>query len=115
MRLSRTCLAAACLLSASAVAFAEVPAREFLQQKHDLAQGRAVYEANCTVCHDNGVMDAPKPGDVDAWRLRLSPGFDVVVHHAIEGFKAMPARGGNQSLTDKDVADATAFMAEQSL
>lgn len=115
MRPFKTCLTAACLLIATSAAIAEVPTRETLQQKHDLVQGRAVYEANCAVCHDNGVMDAPKPGDAAAWRLRLSAGFDVVLHHAIEGVKGMPARGGNQSLIDNDVANATAFMAEQSL
>lgn len=115
MRLFKTILAAACLLSSASVAIAEVPARETLQQKHDLVQGRAVYEANCAVCHDNGVMAAPKPGVATDWRQRVSSGFDVVVHHALEGFNGMPAKGGNQSLLDNDVADATAFMVEQSL
>ena len=36
-----------------------------------------------------------KTGDAGAWSARLRQGFDTLVKHAVEGFKTMPAKGGN--------------------
>lgn len=79
-----------------------------------LKSGEAVYNLACTACHGAGVAGAPKTGDVAAWKPRLAQGFDTLVKHAVEGFKTMPAKGGNASLDPVEVARAVAFMGNQS-
>lgn len=78
-----------------------------------LQSGEEVYKAACSACHAAGVAGAPKAGDVAAWAPRIKQGFDTLVKHAVEGFKAMPAKGGNASLDPIEVARAVAFMANE--
>jgi cytochrome c5 len=78
-----------------------------------LLAGDAVYTANCAACHASGAAGAPKLGDAAAWSARIAQGYDVLVKHAIEGIRAMPARGGNPDLDDVEVARAIVYMANQ--
>lgn len=79
-----------------------------------LMTGAAVYKATCAACHDTGAAGAPKLGDNGAWAPRLSKGQATVVKNAIEGLRAMPAKGGNPDLDNIEVARAVVFMANQS-
>ena len=79
-----------------------------------LQGGEAVYKAACAACHAAGAAGAPKTGDAGAWGPRLKQGFDTLVKHAVDGFKGMPARGGNPDLDPVEVARAVAFMGNQS-
>ena len=79
-----------------------------------LQGGEAVYKAACAACHAAGAAGAPKTGDAGAWGARLKQGFDTLVKHAVEGFKGMPAKGGNPDLDPVEVARAVAFMGNQS-
>lgn len=76
--------------------------------------GAEVVTAVCAMCHAAGLMQAPKIGDKDAWKPRIAQGYDTLVSHAINGIRSMPARGGNASLTDAEVASAVANMANAS-
>jgi len=78
-----------------------------------LQAGDAVYKLACAACHAAGVAGAPKTGDVAAWKPRLTQGYDTLVKHAVEGFKTMPAKGGNASLDPIEVARAVAYMGNQ--
>jgi cytochrome c5 len=84
----------------------------------DLAAGKKVYEKVCSGCHDKGVSGAPKIGDKKAWAYRIAKGMDLLVRHAIDGFMCnrgvAPPRGGDPSLSDAEVAAATAYMVEKS-
>lgn len=79
-----------------------------------LQSGSAVYAAVCAVCHDSGAAGAPKLGDNAAWAQRFAQGYDLVVKHAIEGIRAMPAKGGNPDLDNLEVERAVVFMANKS-
>lgn len=79
-----------------------------------LQSGEAVYKASCSACHAAGVDGAPRTGDAAAWAPRIRQSFDLLVKHAVEGFKKMPAKGGNSNLDAIEVARAVAFMANQS-
>lgn len=79
-----------------------------------LLAGGAVYTATCAACHDSGMAGSPKTGDKAAWAARLAQGYDTLVKHAIEGIRAMPAKGGNPDLDDLEVARAVVFMTNQS-
>ncbi|WP_018152532.1 c-type cytochrome [Leeia oryzae] len=76
--------------------------------------GQMVYEQVCFSCHKDGLIGAPKFGDSAAWAPRIAQGYDTLIKHAVEGFNGkMPAKGGNASLTDKEVARAVAYMANK--
>jgi len=80
--------------------------------------GKAIYNKSCAVCHDHGVAGAPKTGDNEIWGDRIVTGMEALVGRAINGYigedGAMPAKGGNMSLSDEDVAAAVHYMVEQS-
>jgi cytochrome c5 len=76
--------------------------------------GEEVVKAVCSMCHTAGLMNAPKIGDKAQWQPRIAQGYETLVKHAIEGIRTMPARGGNPSLTDGEVASAVANMANAS-
>jgi cytochrome c5 len=79
-----------------------------------LQSGEAVYKLACGACHEAGVAGAPKSGDAAGWGPRVKQGFDTLVKHAVEGFKAMPAKGGNADLDPVEVARAVAYMGNRS-
>ena len=79
-----------------------------------LLAGGAVYTATCAACHDSGMAGSPKTGDNAAWATRLAQGYDTLVKHAIEGIRAMPAKGGNPDLDNLEVARAVVFMTNKS-
>ncbi len=78
-----------------------------------LQTGTQVYQAVCAACHTAGVAGAPKLGDAGAWSARIAQGYDLLVTHAVNGIRAMPAKGGNPDLDDVEVARAVAYMGNQ--
>ena len=72
--------------------------------------GDQVYTTACAACHATGALNAPKFGDVAAWSPRISQGVETIYGHAINGFNAMPAKGGNASLSDDEVKAAVDHM-----
>lgn len=79
-----------------------------------LQSGEAVYKNACAACHGTGAAGAPKIADTATWTPRLRQGFDTLVKHAVEGFKAMPPKGGNADLDVVEVARAVAYLGNQS-
>jgi cytochrome c5 len=79
-----------------------------------LQSGEAVYKLGCVACHGTGAAGAPKTGDATAWAPRLKQGADTLFKHAVDGFKAMPPKGGNADLDPIEVARAVVYMANQS-
>lgn len=79
-----------------------------------LAAGREIYLAECALCHNEGEEGAPTLGRSDKWEKRISRGEDELIRRAIEGFIGsdgeMPARGGSDYLTDRQVAQAVRFI-----
>jgi len=73
--------------------------------------GEQVYEQVCKTCHGAGLAGAPKFGDKAAWTNILKQGDKVVFAHAIEGYKAMPPKGGNPDLPNDEVHAAVVHMA----
>lgn len=76
--------------------------------------GEEVYQLACTACHGAGVAGAPKTGDKAAWAPRIAQGVATLYKHSIEGFKGMPARGGNSSLSDDEVKAAVDYQVAKS-
>lgn len=74
------------------------------------ASGKQLYDANCKVCHAQGLNGAPILGNRKMWRGRLTQGPDLLIQHAIEGYGLMPAKGGKTSLSDEQVAAIVRYM-----
>ena len=74
--------------------------------------GESVYNGLCMACHASGVSGAPIPGSDDMVARLNERGIDGLVDHAINGFNAMPARGGNPALTDEQIRAAVEFMTQ---
>lgn len=75
------------------------------------ADGQAVFEQNCAVCHK---MLSPKFGDKAAWAPRIKLGNDALVDSVIKGKGAMPPRAGKASLSDDDIKAAVAYVVSKS-
>ncbi len=76
--------------------------------------GKEVVEAFCVACHEAGTDNAPRIGDVEAWRARVSLGLTGLTQHALEGIRKMPPHGGNPELTNLEIARAIAYMVNAS-
>ena len=73
--------------------------------------GEEVYKQVCGACHATGAAGAPKFGDKAAWGPHIKEGLEALAKNAINGIRAMPARGGNPDFTDLEVTRAVVYMA----
>ncbi len=78
--------------------------------------GALIYERVCAACHLTGAGGAPAP-TAAAWAPRRAKGLDLLVTHAIEGFRGeaglMPAKGGRPDLTDEQVRVTVEYMLDK--
>jgi cytochrome c5 len=96
MKAASLALAAAATLSLSPLAQA--------------ADGKAVYDATCVVCHASGVANAPKLGDKEGWGPRMATGKAALLKSVQTGKGAMPPKAGNANLSDADIMAAIDYM-----
>lgn len=76
--------------------------------------GEEVYNASCMACHGTGAAGAPMIGDAAAWAPRIDQGMETLINHALNGIRAMPAKGGCASCSDEEVQAAVEHMVGQS-
>jgi cytochrome c5 len=80
----------------------------------DLANGKAVYDSACFVCHATGAAGAPLLGNKAQWAPRIAKGMDALNTSGLNGkLPGMPPKGGRMDLSDAAVLDAVAYMVEQ--
>ncbi|MEP2614970.1 c-type cytochrome, partial [Marinobacter alexandrii] len=65
-------------------------------------------------CHNTGAAGAPKKGDAAAWAPRIDKGMETLISHAVNGFNAMPAKGGCASCPDEEIASAVEYLVSES-
>ncbi len=71
--------------------------------------GVKLYESNCKVCHDAGLLNAPKYGDAAAWAPRLAKDKETLYMHSAKGFNKMPAQAVD-GVTEAQVKAAVDYM-----
>lgn len=78
--------------------------------------GEQIFNKVCIQCHaaDGNVPNAPRVTHNNEWASRIAKGFDTLFHNALNGFNAMPAKGGQADLTDDELKRAIAYMTNQS-
>jgi cytochrome c5 len=77
------------------------------------SSGKADYDAACMACHATGAAGAPIVGNKDAWAARVEQGKDTLYNHAINGFNAMPPKGGAAHLSDEQIKAIVDYMVDQ--
>ena len=75
--------------------------------------GESVFNKVCIQCHaENAVVaNSPKMNHPSDWAPRIAKGMPALLHSAINGFNAMPKRGGNPDLTNDELERAIVYMA----
>jgi cytochrome c5 len=76
--------------------------------------GEEIAAKVCNSCHGTGALGSPMTGDNAAWAPRIAKGFDALIGTATSGINNMPPKGGAADLTDKELARAVAYLANQS-
>lgn len=74
------------------------------------ADGKAVYDKTCMVCHASGVANAPKFGDKAAWAPRIATGKEALLASVVKGKGAMPPKAGASDLSEDDLKAAIDHM-----
>ncbi|GAB1392851.1 hypothetical protein MASR1M60_10140 [Rhodocyclaceae bacterium] len=72
--------------------------------------GAEVVNAVCAKCHEQGTDGAPKIGDLAAWGPRMAQGMKTLTTHAVQGYRGMPAHGGEIKATDIELSRAIIYM-----
>ncbi len=112
--MKRQCLIAnnplACVDRFIGTIFILIVAMTCVQAAEDPRTGKEVYDGFCGACHTAGILQAPRLGNKDDWSAREKQGFEVLLSHAIKGFKNMPAKGGNPAIPDKEIENAINYM-----
>jgi c(7)-type cytochrome triheme protein len=76
----------------------------------EVRSGKQVYDASCGACHTAGVLQAPRLGNQEDWSAREQQGLELLLAHALKGFKNMPAKGGNPTIKDEEIKNAVVYM-----
>ena len=76
-----------------------------------LKSGHQVYTETCSVCHAEGVNNAPRYADKAAWAKLLEEGQVILSAHGWVGMGGMPPQGGNPNLTLQEFSRAVTHMA----
>ena len=83
------------------------------------SSGESVYNGLCVNCHGIAALAAmiPQTGDAAVWGARIDKGIDILYGNAINGYTGelgmMPAKGGNQALSDEEVKAAVDYIISQ--
>ncbi|HSW68840.1 MAG TPA: c-type cytochrome [Gammaproteobacteria bacterium] len=83
-------------------------------KKLTMEEGKLLYDQNCSVCHANGFQQAPKPGDVEAWKPMVEAGFLDTYINVLTGRKGHPPHGACATCSDADLKAAVKYMMQQS-
>ncbi|MCU0975405.1 MAG: c-type cytochrome [Steroidobacteraceae bacterium] len=87
------------------------PERPAPPLSQELAEaGFAAYQRVCAECHETGTKGAPLTGRPEDWAGRSRLWQAVLFKHAEQGYLGMPARGGDDELTDREVQAAAEYM-----
>lgn len=70
-----------------------------------------VYARSCANCHAQPATGAPQAGDRAAWAPRVAQGRQVLLDHAINGYKGMPPLGTCMDCTSEDFTALIDYMA----
>ncbi len=71
--------------------------------------GAELYEQQCKICHESGLLNAPRYGNKAAWSAALAKDKQTLYMHSAQGFNQMPAQAVN-GVSEAQVAAAVDYM-----
>jgi cytochrome c5 len=77
------------------------------------ANGKDIYNENCSACHNEGKDGAPKIGDKAVWKPIIAKNMDVMIEEALNG-SSHPKNAGCKLCTTSEVIEAIKYMVSQS-
>jgi len=75
--------------------------------------GQKIYQENCSVCHTDGQLGAPKLGDKTAWQPLIDKNIDYLVEQVVHG-KNHPDQGGCKDCSTGEIMDAVKYIVSKS-
>lgn len=78
-----------------------------------MADGKRLYEKNCSTCHASGKEGAPRLGDKKAWQTTINAGFIDTYVNVVTGRKGHLPRGACPQCTDGELKAAIKYMMQQ--
>jgi cytochrome c5 len=79
-----------------------------------LADGKRIYDTNCSVCHKVGFKGAPIPGDKKTWQAAIAAGFLETYLNVETGSKGHIPQGACPDCNDAEVKAAVKYMMQKS-
>lgn len=83
-------------------------------RQYNLGLGKNVFQNNCIKCHADMNSEAPQLHSVYDWERRIMTPLKILIEHAVNGHGKMPAKGGFEDLTEREVSAAVAYVVDQS-
>lgn len=75
------------------------------------ADGKTVYNAVCSFCHDDGTLGSPRRGDLAEWSRRLNQGINKLYTSTLYGKGHMPPRLDRRGYSDDEILSAVDYLA----
>lgn len=69
-----------------------------------------IYTNNCKMCHEGGLLGAPKFGNKGDWAPRIAQGMETLYKNSWNGIRAMPPRGNCLKCTEDDIKATVDYM-----
>jgi cytochrome c5 len=79
-----------------------------------LVDGAAIYQTQCSACHDQGRLGAPILGDKKVWRRIINKNMDVLIRNKLKGSDRYPPKGGCKYCSTSEVIAAIKYMVNES-
>ena len=99
--------------NASGVKIHQVKVKPAPQVSYEV--GRNVYNKYCSTCHNDKLFNSASPKNSKYWQERLDQGIEVLYSRTINGYKAMPAKGGCNDCSNLDVIAAVKYLLQVSI
>lgn len=80
----------------------------------DLALGKKTYDVHCAACHASGVGGAPRVGVAKDWSALGKTPLFILFENVWHGVSLMPAKGGCNGCSRRDLTSAIVYMIHQS-
>ena len=76
--------------------------------------GSEIFNSYCTSCHSSGTTGAPPIGNLEAWAARIKGGKDLLLDHAVNGYRGMPPGGTCGNCSDEELAATIEYIVKKS-
>lgn len=82
--------------------------------KNPLRSGQKIYDDYCSECHKSDQSNAPRIGDVEAWKPYLRQNMEILIAKTIQGGYRKPPNGGCADCSTSEIIEAVKYIVQQS-